>query len=135
MAGRAIAFLCGLVFAAGLAIAQMTNPNKVLAFLDITGDWDPSLAFVMAGAIAVYATVYRVVQSRSRAAKPDPGNTKIDLRLVVGGALFGLGWGLVGYCPGPALVALPTLTPAVLITAGGMIAGMLAFRAWNARAN
>jgi uncharacterized protein len=100
----------GLLFGAGLVVSGMTNPSKVLAFLDPLGAWDPSLAFVMLGAIGVHAVAHRVAR---RAPKPLaarefhlPSTRRIDARLVLGAATFGVGWGLAGYCPGPAVVAV-----------------------------
>lgn len=124
------AFGAGLVFAVGLGVSGMTLPAKVIGFLDIFGDWDPSLAFVMAGAIGVHALASRWIRSKSGGRDPVAASQparSIDLPLVKGAALFGLGWGLVGYCPGPALVGLVTLeTPVVLFTAA-MLAGMFVF--------
>lgn len=104
------AFLCGLVFGVGLIVAGMTNPAKVVGFLDITGRWDPSLAFVMGGALAVFGFAYW--RSQRPAARPllddtffVPEAQGIDGRLLLGSALFGLGWGLAGFCPGPAVVS------------------------------
>lgn len=104
------AFVCGLIFGFGLIIAQMSNPAKVLNFLDIAGHWDPSLAFVMGGAVIVTFLGYRLVGRApvSLTGRPfeAPRTSPIDARLVSGAALFGIGWGLVGLCPGPAIVAL-----------------------------
>ncbi len=103
------AFVAGLVFAIGLGISGMTLPSKVIGFLDVMGDWDPSLAFVMGGAIAVHLTFTRWLLRRGRPLVAEafhfPTRSDIDGRLVVGAALFGVGWGLVGYCPGPVLVS------------------------------
>ncbi len=109
--GRNIAALiAGLVFGLGLVISQMVNPAKVIAFLDIFGNWDPSLAFVMGGALIVTAIGYRLVWTRRKPVFEErfqvPGNRKIDTRLAIGAVLFGIGWGLVGLCPGPAIAAL-----------------------------
>ena len=114
----ALAALAGIVFAIGLVIADMTSPARVVGFLDVTGAWDPTLAFVMAGAIAVYAPVARLAKGRLWHAPPE---TRVDLRLVVGAALFGVGWGLSGYCPGPALVSL-----GVAVETGLFVVAMLA---------
>ncbi len=103
MRSYAIAFLSGLVFAAGLGLAGMTQPAKVLAFLDIGGAWDPSLAFVMVGAIAVHAVAWQIATRRGIVIVVPKA---IDARLVGGAALFGVGWGLSGWCPGPAVVAM-----------------------------
>jgi uncharacterized protein len=123
-----VALLAGVLFAVGLGIAGMTQPSKVLAFLDVAGDWDPSLAFVMAGAIAVGMPAFRGARARGRGG-PAPESQvstreRIDLRLVGGAALFGIGWGLVGYCPGPALVSLTTLALPPFVFVAAMFAGM-----------
>jgi uncharacterized membrane protein YedE/YeeE len=106
-----IGFICGLLFGCGLVISGMVDPAKVIGFLDVTGSWDPSLAFVMVGALSIFAPVYWLVIRRRSAplfanAFSLPTRRDIDGPLVVGAALFGMGWGLVGFCPGPALVAL-----------------------------
>jgi hypothetical protein len=123
--------LAGLLFGAGLAISQMINPAKVLAFLDITGAWDPSLAFVMLGAVVVTALGYRFVLRQPKPLLDDkfsvPARTDVDGRLVIGAAIFGVGWGLGGYCPGPAIAsigfgAMETVV-FVIFMAVGMIGG------------
>lgn len=127
MRGPITAALAGLLFAVGLAVGGMTDPNKVLAFLDVTGDWDPSLAFVMAGAVGVYAVAFRLVGRRAaplfRKAFALPTRRDIDGRLVGGAVLFGLGWGLSGYCPGPAVVGLTSLAPGALVFGAAMALG------------
>lgn len=120
-----VALGAGFLFACGLAIGGMTDPAKVLAFLDVAGDWDPSLAFVMAGAVGTYAPLRAWIVRRRRAFRPRP--SRIDRRLVIGAALFGLGWGLVGYCPGPALVAVASLHGAAITCATAMLVGMFAY--------
>ncbi len=104
------AFAIGIVFGIGLTIAQMVNPAKVLSFLDLAGAWDPSLAFVMGGAAGVAAIGYRLVWQRSQplfaGAFQIPTRTDLDARLIIGGGLFGIGWGIAGLCPGPALATL-----------------------------
>jgi len=104
------AFIAGLVFGLGLIVAGMANPAKILAFLDIAGKWDPSLAFVMAGAIAVGLVAFALAgrQTTSALGLPMqlPTTRTVDVRLVGGSLLFGMGWGLAGFCPGPAIVAL-----------------------------
>lgn len=104
------ALIAGILFGAGLAVSQMVNPAKVLAFLDIFGRWDPSLAFVMGGALAVTFVGYRWVLGRDRPIYADsfrlPAAQDVDARLLSGAAVFGVGWGLVGFCPGPALASL-----------------------------
>jgi hypothetical protein len=125
----ALAFACGLVFAVGLALAGMTNPAKVVGFLDVTGAWDPSLAFVMGPALAVSAVAWRV--SRRAAAPvlggtfPEPPSGGIDARLVVGAVIFGIGWGASGYCPGPAIVSAAVVPGAPAFVAA-MLVGMIA---------
>lgn len=103
-------FAVGSLFGVGLLVSQMTNPAKVLAFLDVTGNWDPSLAFVMGGALLVTFFGYRLVLEKTKPVLANkfrlPTRTDIDYRLVGGAALFGIGWGLVGLCPGPALASL-----------------------------
>lgn len=128
-----MAFAAGLLFGAGLVLSQMVNPAKVLGFLDLAGDWDPSLAFVMLGAVPVAAMGYGVAR---RLAKPlcatafaEPARRPIDRRLAGGAVLFGIGWGLVGYCPGPALAALGWGAPPTILFVAAMLAGMGAFSA------
>ncbi len=106
-----VAFGCGIVFSLGLLIAQMTNPQKVLAFLDVAGQWDPSLALVMAGALITLGLLQRFVIFRRSAPllAPKfqlPEDTAIDRRLLFGAAIFGVGWGMLGFCPGPVFVAI-----------------------------
>lgn len=125
------ALLIGLLFGAGLAVSGMMNPAKVLGFLDIAGDWDPTLAFVMGGALAVALPATLVARRRSRPVLGErfdmPAKRTIDVPLIAGSALFGLGWGLVGFCPGPAFAALATglWQPGLFVVA--MLAGMLVF--------
>jgi uncharacterized protein len=122
------ALVAGLLFGIGLILAGMTEPAKVLAFLDLAGDWDPSLGFVMAGAIGVHALLYRQIRRRSaplfdrRFFVPD--RRDLDLRLVAGAAIFGVGWGLGGFCPGPGLVGAAGGTTSALAFAGAMTVGM-----------
>lgn len=123
------ALVSGALFGLGLGVSGMTLPAKVRGFLDVTGHWDPTLALVMVGAIAVHFTLFRVIVRR-RAPLFDsrfhvPTRRDIDLRLVGGAGLFGIGWGLAGQCPGPALVNLATGTPTALVFRGAMTAGML----------
>ncbi|MFH6786449.1 MULTISPECIES: DUF6691 family protein [Methylobacterium] len=132
MAKTVSAFAAGLLFGLGLLVSGMGNPAKVLAFLDMAGNWDPSLAFVMAGAVAVSALGTLVARRRGRPLLAPrleiPTRRDLDLPLVAGAALFGLGWGLAGLCPGPAL-ALLTVAPAQAATfVAAMIAGMLLLR-------
>jgi uncharacterized membrane protein YedE/YeeE len=114
----AVAYVCGLIFAVGLGISGMTHPSKVLAFLDFTGDWDPSLALVMGSGVLVNFVFFRLAKRRGAPllapAFSLPTKTRIDASLVGGAALFGVGWGLGGFCPGPALVSVVTgATPVV----------------------
>lgn len=113
------AFGAGLLFGVGLWLSGMANPRKVLDFLDITGNWDPSLLLVMGGAVAVTAAAFRPLLKR----KPIDFKTSLDAPLVIGAALFGIGWGIGGYCPGPALTALANLSADVFVFVAAMIAG------------
>lgn len=121
-------FVSGLIFALGLGISGMTRPVKVVGFLDFFGHWNPSLGMVMLGAIGVHAIVYRMVQGRRSpvfaARFAIPPRAEVDWRLVGGAALFGLGWGLAGYCPGPAVTSLASgsVTPLLFVIA--MVGGM-----------
>ena len=127
-----VAALAGLVFAFGLALSGMTNPGKVIAFLDVTGAWDPSLAFVMGGAIGVHFLVARWTRTARAPLLGGvfslPKRTAIEWRLVGGSALFGLGWGAAGYCPGPALVSVAGLSTSALVFTAAMVAGMAVFQ-------
>lgn len=127
----AVAFGAGLVFALGLGVAGMTKPSKVLGFLDVAGDWDASLAFVMAAALAVFGVVARVARRRSRPVFDArfflPEQTRIDAPLVVGAILFGVGWGLSGYCPGPAVVASVTLARDTVLFTAAMLVGIAVY--------
>lgn len=123
--------LAGLVFGIGLIISGMTNPAKVLGFLDLAGLWDPSLALVMGGAIAVGVLAFGIARKRSTSLLGEPmrlpGATQVDRRLLLGGLAFGVGWGLAGFCPGPALASLASggAKPAIFTVA--MIAGMVIY--------
>ena len=119
------AFGAGLVFGIGLWLSGMANPEKVLGFLDVAGDWDPSLLLVMGGAVAVTAVAFRPLLKR----RPMDFKTRVDVPLVLGAALFGIGWGIGGYCPGPALTALANLSTEVFVFVAAMVAGMALFRA------
>ena len=125
------AFIVGLIFGIGLIVAGMTDPAKVQSFLDLTGDWDPSLALVMGGAVLVGLVAFRIAGTRERALLGDvmrlPTATRIDRRLVLGGLAFGAGWGLAGLCPGPALASLATGGAKATIFTGAMMAGMVVF--------
>jgi uncharacterized protein len=127
--------ICGLIFGAGLLISGMVQPTKVLGFLDIFGAWDPSLAVVMAAALAVSIPGFMLA---GRSERPwfagqyfRPGKSGIDRPLVAGAAMFGIGWGLVGFCPGPALASLATLSPGVVVFVVAMAVGMVLHDAWR----
>ena len=129
--------LSGILFGSGLSLAEMTNPAKVLAFLDIFGAWDPSLAFVMGSALAVSALGYRLARARGESALGEPfpvtTSSQIDARLLVGAGFFGLGWGLAGLCPGPALASLVTGSVPVAIFVAAMVAGMILYQGISRR--
>lgn len=131
------ALLAGLVFGLGLLVSGMANPAKVLAFLDLAGPWDPSLALVMGGAIAVGFIGFRVAAGRERtlagAPLTLPTRRDVDMRLVVGSLGFGIGWGLAGFCPGPALVALGAGQGGALVFTVAMLAGMGLFELLESR--
>lgn len=125
-------FLSGLVFGIGLIISGMANPAKVLNFLDIFGAWDPSLAFVMGGASVTAFIGYRLVWQRERPVLMDgfdiPSANNIDKNLLLGAAIFGIGWGIGGFCPGPAWTALPIAATGTLIFVPAMLIGIFAGR-------
>ena len=125
------ALLSGLVFGLGLIVSGMANPAKVLGFLDLTGEWDPSLALVMGGAIAVGFFAFLIAKNRTRsfigAEMKLPTASAIDNRLLAGSALFGAGWGIAGFCPGPGLVALGMGEPKAIVFVAAMLAGMVIF--------
>jgi uncharacterized membrane protein YedE/YeeE len=130
-----VSLVCGLVFGFGLLISGMTDPLKVLGFLDVFGRWDPTLAFVMAGAAGVslagYALSRRLGTPFLATQSLWPTVTHIDAPLIGGAVLFGIGWGLAGICPGPALVNLGTLSPRVAVFVAAMVLGMLLQDAWR----
>jgi uncharacterized protein len=125
------ALIVGLLFGIGLIVAGMTNPAKVQGFLDLAGNWDPSLAFVMGGAILVGLVAFRFAGKRERSLLGEamrlPTASQIDGRLVLGGLAFGAGWGLAGFCPGPALASLTTGGSKALLFSGAMLVGMILF--------
>ena len=129
-----VAFLSGLVFGLGLLLSGMSDPAKVQNFLDVFGTWDPSLGLVMAGAIAVGLIPFTWAkrQQRSLLGEPMqlPTTTAVDRKLLAGAALFGAGWGLAGFCPGPAVMGLATLQTEVWLFVIAMLAGMLAQHLW-----
>jgi uncharacterized protein len=125
-------FGLGLLFGVGLIVSQMTNPAKIVGFLDFTGQWDPSLAFVMAGAVTVFALAYQASRLRSAplwsTGYVEPDKKKIDAPLTVGAVIFGVGWGLAGFCPGPAIVAAAFGDARVWAFIAAMAAGVVAYR-------
>ncbi|WP_417223732.1 DUF6691 family protein [Achromobacter spanius] len=131
-----IAFVSGLVFGVGLIVSGMANPAKVLGFLDLAGQWDPSLAFVMGGAVLITAAGFAVLRRRHTSLTGEPLRwptaTRVDLRLALGSLAFGAGWGLAGFCPGPALVAAAAGVPQALIFVAAMLAGMAIYSALEA---
>lgn len=134
---RWMAFLCGLNFAVGLCIAGMTQPGKITGFLDFAGNWDPSLLFVMAGAILVYAVGFRMAVKMPKPLFENefqiPPVRSVDRRLVLGAIIFGAGWGLAGFCPGPAIVSLVSMRPEPFLFVVSMLAGMWIFEKTQSR--
>ena len=128
-------FVAGLVFALGLGVSGMTQADKVLGFLNVAGDWDPSLAFVMGGAIVVHLAVYRLLPTVKRplfeAHFRVPTRADIDARLVGGAAIFGIGWALGGYCPGPGIVAGASGSITAILFMVGLVSGMTLFQAFD----
>ncbi len=125
---RTLSFvLAGALFAAGLIVGGMVQPSKIIAFLDVTGDWDPSLAFVMLGAVGVHSVTYRVITRRSAPIYSPrflvPQRQDLTWSLLVGSAVFGIGWGLGGYCPGPGLVASGAGLGHAFMFTGGVLLG------------
>jgi len=127
------ALLAGIIFGVGLALSQMVNPNKVINFLDVTGQWDPSLMFVLGGAVLTTMIAYRFIFSKGKPVLADdfqlPSLLQIDRPLIIGAALFGIGWGLIGYCPGPAVASLGFGLEEPLIVVISMLVGMLLYKA------
>jgi len=125
------ALLSGLVFGLGLIVSGMVNPAKVIGFLDLAGKWDPSLALVMGAAVSVGVIAFYAAGRRTRsllgAPMPDPARRKFDWRCLLGSLAFGAGWGMAGYCPGPALVALGSGRSKAFVFAAAMLAGMALF--------
>lgn len=129
------AFAIGVLFALGLALSGMTQPAKIIGFFDFAEGlkgWDPSLALVMGGSMLIYAPVFRLVREHQKPLWDIyyrlPTKTRIDWRLIVGGALFGIGWGLGGFCPGPALASLGAFSPQASVFVASMLVGMLLFQ-------
>jgi uncharacterized membrane protein YedE/YeeE len=134
----AVNVLAGLLFGFGLLLSGMANPAKVLNFLDVAGHWDSSLAFVMGGAVIVTAIGYRLIFRRTKPLLDDgfhlPAARQIDRKLLLGAATFGAGWGLVGLCPGPALVSIALASPAIFVFVPAMLIG-IALASWPKRAS
>ena len=128
---RIFEFLVGLIFGLGLILSGMTDPSKVIGFLDLSGAWDPSLAFVMGGAVLVGVFAFAIAKKRTSTflggALRLPTTSQIDRRLLVGAMLFGAGWGLAGFCPGPALVSMSAGQPKALLFVAAMVTGMAIF--------
>ncbi|MGI9483772.1 MAG: DUF6691 family protein [Hyphomicrobiales bacterium] len=122
----------GLIFGLGLIVSGMVNPAKVLGFLDFAGDWDPSLAFVMGGAVLVAFVGFRLLREKPRPVFSErfqwPTATDIDGRLLSGAAIFGVGWGLGGFCPGPAITGIGLMRPGTIVFVIAMLIGMIAAR-------
>ena len=123
----ASSLLSGFIFGLGLAVSQMIDPARVIGFLDVAGRWDATLLFVMGGALAVTVPGFPMILSRQHPLLAPkfslPAKTEIDRPLIIGAAIFGVGWGLAGFCPGPALAALASLSPSVVLFVAAMIAG------------
>ena len=139
MKNRFSEFVIGLIFGLGLIVSGMTDPGKVQGFLDLAGLWDPSLAFVMGGAIAVGIFAFALAKKRTRSvlggAMHLPSAKDIDRRLVIGSLVFGAGWGLAGFCPGPAIVSAGAGQPKALVFVLAMLAGMWLFEWAESRRN
>jgi uncharacterized membrane protein YedE/YeeE len=135
VSGRLIPLVAGALFGAGVCISGMVRPSKVLGFLDLGGAWDATLLCVMASALAIHVVAWRVAARASKprfgAAYPGPAATAIDARLLGGAALFGIGWGVSGYCPGPAVVSIVSGARGSIVFVAAMIAGMLVARAYG----
>lgn len=136
MKSNLVALFAGIIFGLGLALSQMINPNKVLNFLDVTGDWDPSLAFVMMGALAVSMLSFRFIFKRSTPVlEPDfhvSEQTVINQPLLLGAGIFGIGWGMTGYCPGPAVASLGLQSGEGVVMVAAIYAGFFSHR-WIAK--
>ena len=132
------AFIAGLIFSLGLLLSGMANPEKVLGFLDLFGAWDPSLALVMGGAIAVGLPAFMLAKKRGSAVLGGeihlPSKRELDKRLLLGSLTFGVGWGLAGFCPGPGIVATGALQPGAAVFTLAMVGGMFVFRLMDSRA-
>jgi uncharacterized membrane protein YedE/YeeE len=132
----AASFACGLIFGAGLMVSGMTDTTRVLGFLDMFGIWDPTLGFVMIGALAVTAAGYAFAERRRPVFAREtivPSPRKVDAPLIAGAMIFGAGWGLVGLCPGPAITNLATASPQVVLFVIAMALGMMLKKVWRER--
>ena len=122
----------GVLFGLGLTISGMVNPAKIIGFLDFAGDWDPTLAFVMGGALFVTISTFRLILRRPRPILADnfdlPTKKDVDSRLLAGSAIFGIGWGLAGFCPGPAVTAMASGLAPVFTFVAAMVAGMAVYK-------
>jgi uncharacterized membrane protein YedE/YeeE len=131
MKHNAIALVCGMLFGIGLSLSQMINPNKVLNFLDVTGNWDPSLIFVMLGALPVAMVTFRAILKRPAPILAEKfqlaGKLSVNASLVLGSIIFGIGWGLSGYCPGPAVTGLGLFSFESVIMVGTIYLGFVAY--------
>ncbi len=137
MTKNMIGLLGGMLFGLGLCISQMADPRKIMGFLDVAGNWDPSLLLVMLSGLVVVAIGYRLALKREKPVLDQqyylPTNTQIDIKLIVGAILFGVGWGLIGYCPGPIMVSLGFFSAQILIVFFSMLVGMLSWNYLNSR--
>ena len=135
MNDKIISLISGIIFGFGLVISGMTNPEKVLGFLSITHNWDASLIFVMGGAILVFAPFFFLLKNKEVSALGRkielPKKQDLDKKLVIGSAVFGVGWGLVGLCPGPAIAAIATFDPIVIVFLVSMYAGVIVKKKYN----
>jgi uncharacterized membrane protein YedE/YeeE len=131
------AFAVGFIFAIGLGASGMTHPEKVMGFLDVFGNWDPSLMFVMIGAIGLHAFAYRLIRKRNspllNGSWHVPTKKELTPALMIGSVLFGIGWGLAGYCPGPAVTSLASFQFQAWLFVAAMLVGMLIFKALDAK--
>lgn len=132
MRNTIVALVAALLFGIGLAVSGMTQPANVQAFLDFAGDWNPALAFVMVGAIAVHTLLFRIIRKRPSPIFSTkfgiPTRRDLDFRLIGGSALFGIGWGLAGFCPGPTITSIPAGSSTTVVFIATMFVGMLSFR-------
>ncbi len=137
MKNNLVSFVVGFVFAIGLGVSGMTQPQKIIGFFDLSGNWDPSLIFVMLGAISVHFFIYKFIKNKKAPLLSlnwhVPTKKEITPALVFGGLLFGVGWGLAGYCPGPALASIGSFNQTPIIFIVSMIAGMFLFRILDAK--